>query len=79
MKKLIILLTLILSVITSNAQNFSALNNDGDTIDIFGRYIKEINSNKTQIELDLSNIPEGNYIIKISNNGKQTVEKLIVK
>lgn len=47
--------------------------------DIFGRYIKEINSNKTQIELDLSNIPEGNYIIKISNNGKQTIEKLIVK
>ncbi|MCK9477140.1 MAG: leucine-rich repeat protein [Candidatus Muirbacterium halophilum] len=47
--------------------------------DIFGRYIKEINSNKTQIELDLSNIPEGNYIIKISNNGKQTIKKLIVK
>lgn len=47
--------------------------------DLFGRNIKEINSNKNIIELDLSNISEGTYIVKISNNNKYITKKLIVK
>jgi hypothetical protein len=51
-------------------------------IEIFnsiGKKVKDIWTSEISIKLDLSSLPEGMYLIQVSNRNKKTVKKLIVE
>lgn len=48
----------------------------GNLIQSFGMY--NINSNKTDFDFDVSNLPSGSYIIKIESSGNSLVKPLII-
>lgn len=46
---------------------------------IFNKVVKNIETELTDVDIDLSNIPEGNYFILIKENGKTILAKNLIK